>query len=198
MNFSEILQSSRPGDDLAAWQGSWPVFLDLAREIPAGPLPWHTGSLLDHLARCMNETAGDPLAVWMALCHDCGKLTTPKAMLPHHYAHETRGEKLARVWASQLGLPCDYAEAGVFAAGWHMRAGRYPALRPGKKLKILEAVAWLGLEASFWKVIDADTRAPISAYVKIDQQNLASAIKAGASRDGQLRALTPRQAGFAA
>lgn len=172
MDFMQLLRSQRPGDALREWKGPLPLFFDTADSISAGPRPWHTGSVLNHLARCMNETAGDPLAVWMAFTHDAGKLTTPACLLPHHYGHEFRGEILAPIWAAQLGLDSAYAEAGRLAARWHMRASRYAVLRPGKKRQLLETFPPTGTGAPFWKMVDADCRYPVSELALADARNL--------------------------
>lgn len=168
-DFRDLFTSPAPGTALILWLQAGknaPSFLSLASHIPAGPLPWHGGSTLDHLARCMNETAGDSAAVWMAMCHDAGKLTTPKEMLPHHYGHESRGADLARAWAAELGLGKDLAEAGALAARLHMKAGRYGLLRPGKKLSLLEEVESSPCAAQFWQVVDADTKMGISIHIR--------------------------------
>ncbi|MFR9014388.1 MAG: tRNA nucleotidyltransferase, partial [Desulfovibrio piger] len=72
--FFRLLCAAQPGDLLRrlllAGQGPRLNFLADAPRIPAGPLPYHAGSVLDHLARCMNAVAGNPPAVWMALAHD--------------------------------------------------------------------------------------------------------------------------------
>lgn len=149
-----------------------PSFFEAAGVIPAGPRPWHSGSLLDHLVRCMNETAGDALAVWMAMAHDAGKLTTPRVLLPHHYGHELRGAILAPIWARQLGLDESFATLGGLAARWHMRAGRYGILRQGKKRQLLEVFPPLGSGVSFWKMVDADTRSHIGALAAADWHNV--------------------------
>lgn len=162
MSFLDILASPTPGDELKEWQGPYPVLFKKASQITAGPYPWHTGTLLDHMIRCMNAVAGDPVAVWMAMAHDLGKLTTPQAMLPHHYGHEKRGEVLARIWADQLGLDNEYSKAGCQAACWHMRAGRYIKLRYGKRLKLLETFPPISSGRSFWKLVDADSKNNIS------------------------------------
>lgn len=172
MKFAQLLASRRPGDELKDWKAPLPVFFEHAGEIPAGPVPWHNGNMLEHLALCMNEVAGDPKAVWMAMAHDAGKLTTPRCLLPHHYGHELRGATLARIWAKQLGLDEFYADIGSLAARWHMRAGRYPILRPGKKLHLLELFPPIGMGAPFWKVIDADSHSAISALALDDWQKL--------------------------
>lgn len=140
--------------------------------MPAGPFPYHTDSVLVHTAKCMDAMSGDPLGVWMAMTHDSGKLTTPHSLWPHHYGHEARGERLAAVWAQQLGLAGSYAHAGVFAARLHMRAGRYAGLRPSKKFDLLQEVAASGFFSSFWKMVDADTRSSLSEMARRDWQHI--------------------------
>lgn len=168
MDFVQLLESPYPGEELKAWKQPFPTFWETAASVSAGPRPWHSGSVLEHIARCMNAVAGDPLAVWMAFVHDAGKLTTPAVLLPHHYGHEQRGAILAPLWAKQLGLAPSYALAGELAARWHMRAGRYPILRPGKKRQLLETFPPLGAGKSFWALVDADTRSNISSLALED------------------------------
>ena len=79
------------GDCLSPWFEEH----ERARYIPAGPVKWHANSVLGHSLRLMDELAGDAMAVWMALCHDLGKIGTDPALLPHHYGHEVRGVPLA-------------------------------------------------------------------------------------------------------
>lgn len=171
-----LLHAVAPGAALAAAvrrQEAWlPCFLATADTIPAGPVPYHSGSVLAHTARCMDAVAGDALAVWMALAHDAGKLTTPAILWPHHYGHESRGRRLAAVWAHQMRLSDDYARAGVLVARLHMKAGRYAQLRPGKKFDLLHELATSGFFAPFWKVVDADTKSAISTMALRDWQRI--------------------------
>ena len=173
-----VLHADAPGDMLAEAvlrRDAWlPRFLEDADAIPAGPRAYHSGSVLTHLARCMNAVAGDPLAVWMALAHDAGKLTTPASLWPHHYGHELRGESLAALWAHQLDLPDDYARAGSMAALLHMKAGRYATLRPGKKYDLLRTVTRSGFFVPFWNVVTADTRTNIGMVAEADWQRICS------------------------
>ena len=159
--FLELLKSDRPGRALAVFIKKRPTalaFMEMADKIPAGPVDFHAGSVLAHLARCMNESAGDPLAVWMALCHDAGKLTTPAEILPHHYDHETRGNAVIENWTETLSLPSEYRLSGVMAATLHMKAGVFPRLRPGKKVALLETVSDSPWPTQFWRLINADTK----------------------------------------
>lgn len=189
MNIMDILTDLKPGDALRANRSVWPVYLNLGEELSAGPAPFHSGSVLDHLCRCMNETAGDPLAVWMAMTHDAGKLTTPLGMLPHHYGHELRGEKMAGIWAAQLGLGREYVAAGKICARHHMRAGRYLGMRPGKQYKLLSLINGRPEAASFWKVIDADTKSSISALASRDWELVERARDRGLSEEMQIAEL---------
>ena len=76
--FLEVLEQ------LHLWR-PWFTELEAIARIPAGPVRWHSGSVLQHTVRVMNAVAGNSLAVWMAFCHDLGKLLTPEEELPHHY-----------------------------------------------------------------------------------------------------------------
>ena len=177
-DFCRLLEQPQPGAELrrllTAGQGPRLVFLDDAPHIPAGPPPWHGGSVLDHLCRCMNAVAGDPLAVWMALAHDAGKLTTPRALWPHHYGHEIRGEALVRQWTLQLRLPAAWRDAGCLAVRLHMKAGRYFHLRPATRYDLLRELASCPFLDAFWRVIDADAHRPVSARARADWQRVTS------------------------
>lgn len=172
----QLLQGTAPGTALlpaVRKREAWlPCFLAEADTVPAGPRPYHNGSVLAHTARCMDAVAGDAVAVWMALVHDAGKLTTPHALWPHHYGHEARGKQLASVWARQLGLPDMYARVGALAALLHMKAGRYELLRPGKKFDLLHTLVASGFFTPFWKMVDADTRSAVSKAATLDWQRI--------------------------
>lgn len=141
----------------------WFAELLEAARIPAGPLPWHSGSVLAHLAAIMNAVQGDPLAVWMALCHDLGKLLSPVEELPHHYGHEKRGIQLAQQLGRRLRLPRAYQLAGTLAAEEHMKAGLLLSMRPGSQRDVLWRVFRAGFHAPFWRMIDADSGQPLSS-----------------------------------
>ena len=135
----------------------WFAELEAADTIPAGPAPWHDGSVLQHTGEVMDAVAGDSVAVWMALCHDLGKLSTPPDMLPHHYGHEKRGEALAQSLGQRLALPSRHIRAGVLAAREHMKGGIFPTLRAGTRRDLLHIVHSAHLDQPFWKLVDADS-----------------------------------------
>lgn len=174
--FLRLLQADSPGGLLRCHlnTGRSPrlPFLNDAPRIPAGPPPYHSASVLDHLIRCMNAVAGNPLAVWMALAHDAGKLTTPAILWPHHYGHELRGPLLADVWARQLHMSDEWRQAGRTTARLHMKAGRYAELRPGTRYDLLREIAACPYASAFWQVVDADSRKAISERARADMEGL--------------------------
>lgn len=140
----------------------WFTELAAAATIPAGPRRWHSNSVLGHSLRIMNLVAGDPVAAWMALCHDLGKIHTDPALLPHHYGHEQRGVPLAMGLARRLRMPARFGKAGTLAAAEHMKGGMYESLRPGTRRDLLWRVHAAGLDPSFWRLVDADRGSPVS------------------------------------
>lgn len=59
-----------------------------------------------------------------ALCHDLGKATTPKQLLPSHHGHEERGAKLAQVLCERLRVPKKPRDLAVMAARYHTHCHR--------------------------------------------------------------------------
>lgn len=150
---SRFLQILAEGSLLSPWFKE----LEGADAIPAGPAHWHSGTVLAHICRVMDAVADDPLAVWMALCHDLGKVLTPADILPHHYGHEVRGVEPARQLALRLALPARYVRAGEVASREHMKGGIYATLRTGTRRDLLHRVHSAGLDEPFWKLVDADS-----------------------------------------
>jgi tRNA nucleotidyltransferase (CCA-adding enzyme) len=145
--------------------------------VPAGPPEYHNSSVLEHLAMIMDRASGEISAwlalrpeiparkaeelvqatVWMALCHDLGKASTPGAMLPHHYQHETRGMQAAAILAGRLRLPSRLCEAGALAARLHMKAGMYRRLRPSTRVDVLTEAQARGLLEPLFLLAQADS-----------------------------------------
>lgn len=136
--------------------------------IPAGPLAYHSGSVMAHLMEVMDAVAGDPLCVWMAFCHDLGKVGTDPALLPHHYGHEQRGVEPAANLAARLAMPSRYASAGVLSSQLHMKAGIYEMLRPGTRCDLVMQVHGAGLDGPFWKLAEADSGRSLRPIIKED------------------------------
>ena len=160
---SRFLRVLAEGDCLRPWFGE----LAEAARIPAGPPRWHgNNSVLDHTCEVMDRCAGDALAVWMALCHDLGKLRTPPDKWPHHYGHDALGVPLARTLCGRLALSGLHHKAAETACADHMRAGRYDELRAGTRRDLLWRVERRGLSRPFWRLTDADSRSPFSVQAE--------------------------------
>lgn len=134
----------------------WFEELAKAQDIPAGPWPYHDDSVLHHTATVMDRLAGDPLAVWMALCHDLGKTRTDPAHWPRHHGHDVLGAESAKQLGERLRLPSQYIRAGVLAARYHMIGGQYSILRPGTAVDLLTRVEAVGVTSQFFALALAD------------------------------------------
>ena len=168
--------AEKPGNFLLALAqtGSllpWFKELEGTDTIPAGPEAYHSRSVLGHTARIMNDTAiiarenghgaaKDPIrtmAVWMALCHDLGKATTPPEEWPRHLGHESRGITMASNLCQRLRLPAVYGKGGKLAAELHMKAGIYHTLRIPTKVKLLVSLWQSHLLTPFLYMVAADS-----------------------------------------
>jgi tRNA nucleotidyltransferase (CCA-adding enzyme) len=118
----------------------WFKELDRGASIPAGPFPYHDETVLEHLCQVMDRLAGDPVLVWMGLCHDLGKTVTPSSLWPAHHGHDKAGVRIARDLGTRLRLPAAMIRAGMAAARWHMVLAMYPTLRPGTRVDLLTGV----------------------------------------------------------
>lgn len=173
----KALASQKPSRFLSVLaQGNMlePWFAELTRAdiLPAGPPQWHRGSVLEHICQVMDSVAGDPLAVWMALCHDLGKITTPPDILPHHYGHEKRGMQAATQLGTRLALPTRYIMAGALAAREHMKGGTYAQLRIGTRRDLLITVHSAGLDTPFWALANADSQKDVASLAYKELQML--------------------------
>lgn len=149
---SRFFSILRETDCLSPWFGE----LSPASHIPAGPSPWHDNSVLDHTLEVMDRCAGHPLAVWMALCHDLGKIRTDAAILPHHYGHELKGTELVRSLGARLRVPSRHVRAAVTATVLHMKGGMYGSLRAGTRRDMLLKLHEARIFHDFWVLAGAD------------------------------------------
>lgn len=164
------LGSERPSnfiETLCKTQNLMPWFKELepAGTVPAGPLPHHNESVLEHTGAVLDLLAGEPAhpsirRLWMGLVHDIGKCATPRKEWPRHIGHEHRGPILARKLALRLRLPGVLVKAGEIAARLHMKAGRYGQLRPGTKVDLLQALAHADMIQDLFAVSAADRSGP--------------------------------------
>ncbi len=156
-----VLESPRPSNFLRVLHNAGslsPWFREFAgaSSIPAGPLPWHDNSVLEHTLEVMDKCSGHPFAVWMAICHDLGKMRTDPAILPHHFGHEKIGGGMARQLGERLGMPNKYIRAGVVGTLCHMKGGMYGTLRSGTRRDMLFMIKNAGIFHDFWILAGAD------------------------------------------
>lgn len=166
----KTMRSAHPGTFLRVLEkggclAPWFAELASASTIPAGPLPYHSESVLEHTAQVMDKCAGDPVAVYMALCHDLGKTSTPAENLPHHYKHELRGEGTATALGKRLKLSNKLIRAGAVAARQHMKGGLYPSLRVGTRVDMLMELNKHSLLEPFCTLIRADSGEDFSEII---------------------------------
>jgi len=124
--------------------------------VPAGPSAYHDKDVFGHLCEVMDRLAGDALLVWMGLTHDLGKALTPPDKWPSHHAHEKAGMIPARRLGERLRLPAAFIEAGVMAAGEHMRVHAYAEMRPGPRVDLLLRLESRRLTSRMFKLAAAD------------------------------------------
>ncbi|MDR2050987.1 MAG: polynucleotide adenylyltransferase [Deltaproteobacteria bacterium] len=178
----KALKAPRPGNFLRVLERGralryWFKELSGSGRVPAGPPEYHNSSVLEHLAQIMDRAAREfsvwlalrpditarkaeelvQATVWMALCHDLGKASTPGDMLPHHYQHEIRGIQAAAALASRLRLPARLRGAGALAAKLHMKAGMYRRLRPSTRVDVLTEAQAKGLLEPLFLLAQADS-----------------------------------------
>lgn len=169
----KAIAGERPGEllrllDRAGCLSPWLSELDGASAIPAGPPQYHDASVLEHTARVMDRLAGDAMSVWMALCHDLGKVTTPKDILPRHFGHDLRGETLATALGQRLRLPTRLINAGADAARWHMISGNYPELKASTRVDLLMRLKSRGVLREMFQLELADKDRDHRAKVQTD------------------------------
>ena len=111
----------------------------------------HVLMVIDHAAR-----THQPLTVrWACLLHDLGKGTTPADILPHHYGHEARSERMARQVSDRLKAPTDCRDLAEMVAREHGILGQFDILRPETVVKVLERCDVLRRPERFGLMLDA-------------------------------------------
>jgi len=75
-----------------------------------------------------------------ALCHDLGKATTPRDVLPSHYGHEERGAKIATSLCKRLRVPKKISDVAVLTARYHTHTHRMRDLNASTLVKLLQSL----------------------------------------------------------
>jgi len=160
----------------------WMPELEAARHIPAGPLPFHKGSVFDHMLELVDLLAKKTIAGWMAVCHDLGKIKTPENEWPHHHGHDEVGATVAEDLGRRLKLPNRVREAGIVAARLHMKAARYNELRAGTRVDMLTWLHKHDLIAPLFELVRTDSGEDVLPLVQRDLKVMLSVHLPGKQR----------------
>jgi len=96
-----------------------------------------------------------------ALCHDLGKATTPKDVLPGHNGHEERGADITEALCARLRVPKKTRDLAILSARFHTHCHRAFELRATTLVKLLKSLDVIRKRERFWnflKVCQADAR----------------------------------------
>ena len=96
-----------------------------------------------HTLMCLQQAVvqnAETIVRFAVLVHDLGKGLTPCSEWPRHLRHEENGVKPIRELCQRLRTPRDYRELAELVARYHTYCHRALELRPGKVLKMLQAL----------------------------------------------------------
>ena len=96
----------------------------------------------EHVLLALQVAAARGAAVpvrFAVLLHDLGKALTPRAELPRHIAHETRGLAAIETACARLRAPQEHRELALLASRFHTHVHRGLELRPATLLEMYEA-----------------------------------------------------------
>lgn len=116
---------------------------------PEGDSYNHTMIVVDTCCKLTKELQ----VRFSALVHDLGKGTTPKEILPHHYGHEDRGEKLVVSFSNRIGAPKIWKKCGKVSAKEHMKGGKFNEMTPKKQVDFIEKVSKSPLGLDGMKIV---------------------------------------------
>lgn len=116
---------------------------------PEGDSYKHTMMVVDYSTKLTQKLE----IRYSCLVHDLGKGTTPEEILPHHYGHEERGEKLVQELGRKLKIPNLWTSCGKIAAKEHMKGGKFHDMTPKKQVEFIEKVAKSRLGLDGMKIV---------------------------------------------
>lgn len=116
---------------------------------PEGDSYNHTMLVVDYSTKLTEEL---PIR-YSCLVHDLGKGTTPMEILPHHYGHEERGEKLVEEIGKRLKIPKEWTLCGKISAKEHMKGGKFHEMTAKKQLEFIEKVSKSKLGLNGMKIV---------------------------------------------
>lgn len=117
--------------------------LDDCRFVTAGPVQWHNGNTtFEHLMEAIDRLPTNmPFKCLIAvLAHDWGKATTSADILPHHYGHEIRSEKISREWLKENRFSRHVNEFVPMVGLLHMKVHKLQVMKPNKLLNLFRNI----------------------------------------------------------
>ena len=117
----------------------------------------HTMMVVEQSCRFSNQAH----VRFAALCHDLGKATTPKGILPSHHGHEERGADISDSLCKRLRAPNVARELAVLSARYHTHCHRAFELKDTTlvdTLKLLDVRRKPQRFAEITMVCEADAR----------------------------------------
>ena len=97
-----------------------------------------------HLLMCLQQSAllkTNTATRFALLCHDFGKATTPKELLPKHVGHEIRRKKIAKHFCERLKVPKEFTRLTLNVAEHHLLSHQALELKASTVLKLFKKVS---------------------------------------------------------
>lgn len=104
---------------------------------------WHpSGNSFKHTMIALSKVKNYHSMIKFAIvCHDLGKGTTPKDILPHHYGHENRGGELIDILCERLRVPNDYKKFAKIFCKNHMKLYKLSNMKASKKYLLIKELS---------------------------------------------------------
>lgn len=96
----------------------------------------HALMVLEQAKKLSSKAHHSEMMLFGALCHDLGKGTTHKEILPHHYGHEQRGIELAKNLSNRLKVPTQFKDFAKLTAQYHTHCHKIVELKPSTIIKL--------------------------------------------------------------
>jgi tRNA nucleotidyltransferase (CCA-adding enzyme) len=129
------------------------------------PVKWHpevdTGVHNEMALEQVSSMSTDPEVRFAVLCHDLGKGTTPREILPSHHGHEERSASLSGDLCERLRTPRAFRDIAEHTARYHTVCHQVLEHKPATLLKTLLNLDGLRKPERFEKFLiacEADAR----------------------------------------
>ena len=116
--------------------------LDALFSVPQDPIDHPEGDAGTHtlmvLTRLRQQT-DDVALLWSALCHDLGKVLTPKSIWPKHLGHEAAGVVLVEQLGQRLRVSSQMMQLAKLVCRWHGDIHKCEELTSEQRLQVMDA-----------------------------------------------------------